>query len=77
MTHLPSSVIVSRGVPPEADILVDTISGDPGAHGPYPHRERGADAQMVLRRHPTMAAAAFAAVAAAGARAVSVHWRRS
>ncbi|MDP9374240.1 MAG: SDR family oxidoreductase, partial [Chloroflexota bacterium] len=40
------------------DILVDTLPGDPGAHGPYPDRERGPDLQMRLRTHPRMAAAA-------------------
>lgn len=61
----------------EGDILVATLPSDPGAHGPYRDSERGADAQMVLRRNPTATAAALAAVAAAGARAVTVHWRRS
>jgi hypothetical protein len=36
------------------DILWRTLPGDPGAHGPYPERERGPDLQMRLRTHPRM-----------------------
>lgn len=32
------------------DILFETLPGDPGAHGPYRDRERGADLSMRLRR---------------------------
>src|SRR5687768_16285984 len=34
------------------DILFHTIPGDPGAHGPYEDREKGADAAMWLSTHP-------------------------
>ena len=34
------------------DILFETLPGDPGAHGRYPERERGADLQMRLRMNP-------------------------
>ena len=34
------------------DILFETLPGDPGAHGPYRDRERGADLQMRLRMRP-------------------------
>ena len=33
------------------DILFSTLSGDPGAHGPYRDREQGPDLQMRLRPH--------------------------
>jgi hypothetical protein len=42
----------------EGDILWGTLPGDPGAHGPYRERERGADLQMRLRTHPRELAAA-------------------
>ncbi|MGE3273353.1 MAG: SDR family oxidoreductase [Chloroflexota bacterium] len=50
----------------QADILFDTLPGDPGAHGPYRDRERGPDLQMRLRRHPrgTLAGVIAATVAA-------------
>jgi short-subunit dehydrogenase len=35
------------------DILFAPLPGDPGAHGPYRHLERGADLQMWLRPHAT------------------------
>ena len=41
-----------------ADILFDTLPGDPGAHGPYRNREQGADLQMRLRMRPASAVAA-------------------
>jgi len=41
------------------DILFDTLPGDPGAHGPYRDRERGADLQMRLRMHPGAVASAL------------------
>jgi len=34
------------------DILFETLPDDPGAHGPYRDRERGADLQMRLRMRP-------------------------
>ena len=37
------------------DILFHTLPGDPGAHGPYRDRERGADLQMRLRMNPIAA----------------------
>lgn len=51
------------------DILFHTLPGDPGAHGPYRDRERGADLQMRLRMHPAATAAATLGLmfAAAGA----------
>jgi NADP-dependent 3-hydroxy acid dehydrogenase YdfG len=39
------------------DILFETLPGDPGAHGPYRERERGADLQMRLRPHARAIAA--------------------
>ena len=51
----------------EGDILFDTLTGDPGAHGPYTDRERGPDLQMKLRMYPMGAAAAALAVIAGGA----------
>ena len=47
----------------EDDILFDTVEGDPGAHGPYRERERGADLQMRLRMRPAASAFALAGVA--------------
>jgi NADP-dependent 3-hydroxy acid dehydrogenase YdfG len=35
-----------------ADILFDTLPGDPGAHGAYRERERGPDLQLRLRKSP-------------------------
>jgi hypothetical protein len=51
----------------KADILFDTLPGDPGAHGPYLDRERGADLQMRVRMHlvPAVLGAAGALAAAA------------
>jgi NADP-dependent 3-hydroxy acid dehydrogenase YdfG len=34
------------------DILFETVPGDPGAHGRYRDRERGADLQMRVRTNP-------------------------
>jgi NADP-dependent 3-hydroxy acid dehydrogenase YdfG len=48
------------------DILFDTLPGDPGAHGPYTARERGADLQMRLRQSVLARPLALAAAAAAG-----------
>ena len=45
------------------DILFDTVPGDPGAHGPYCKRERGADLQMRVRMHPAASVCALAGVA--------------
>jgi NADP-dependent 3-hydroxy acid dehydrogenase YdfG len=54
------------------DILFHTLPGDPGAHGPYRGRERGADPQMWLRRHPrAVAATALAAAVALGIAALA------
>jgi len=49
------------------DILFDTLPGDPGAHGPYRERERGADLQMQLRMRPAATLASAAAMLIAGA----------
>jgi NAD(P)-dependent dehydrogenase (short-subunit alcohol dehydrogenase family) len=49
------------------DILFDTLAGDPGAHGPYRHRERGPDLQMQLRLQPMATAAAAVALLIGGA----------
>jgi hypothetical protein len=46
------------------DILWHTLPGDPGAHGPYPERERGPDLQMRLRTHPRMTTLVGVGVAA-------------
>lgn len=55
------------------DILFDTIGGDPGAHGPYRDRERGADLQMRLHLTPgRLAGAAGVLLAAAAAAALLV-----
>ncbi len=57
------------------DILFDTVAGDPGAHGPYRDRERGADLQM--RLHLTSARLARAAgVLLASAAAAALLARR-
>lgn len=48
------------------DILFGTLPGDPGAHGPYRDRERGADVQMQLRMHPVAAFASAVLAVAAG-----------
>ena len=45
------------------DILFETLPGDPGAHGAYSARERGADLQMRLRMRPVAAAVSAAAAA--------------
>ena len=47
------------------DILFHTLPGDPGAHGRYRERERGADLQMKLRMNPlsTLLAAAGLGIA--------------
>jgi NAD(P)-dependent dehydrogenase (short-subunit alcohol dehydrogenase family) len=37
------------------DILFETLSGDPGAHGPYRDRERGPDLAMKLLAHRRVA----------------------
>lgn len=55
------------------DILFDTLPGDPGAHGTYRDRERGADLQMRLRMQPV---AALAALAGAGLAAAALLWSR-
>jgi len=47
-----------------ADILFETLPGDPGAHGPYRDRERGPDLQMRLRTHPRAVTAITATLAA-------------
>lgn len=39
------------------DILFETLPGDPGAHGRYVDRERGADLQLRLRMRPRIALA--------------------
>ena len=44
------------------DILFEPLPGDPGAHGPYRERERGADLQMRLRPHTTTIVAALGLV---------------
>jgi hypothetical protein len=41
------------------DILFAPLPGDPGAHGPYRDRERGADLQMRLRPNAAAIAAAM------------------
>jgi NADP-dependent 3-hydroxy acid dehydrogenase YdfG len=46
-----------------ADILFQTLPGDPGAHGPYRDRERGPDLQMRLRVHPRATATGLCLVA--------------
>lgn len=57
----------------EGDILWDTLPGDPGAHGPYRDRERGADLQMRLRTHPRGLAAAAVLSGLIGLAAVSAR----
>lgn len=59
---------VARPNVQEADLLFETLPGDPGAHGPYTDREVGPDWQLRLRRHPriAMTGALVAAVAAVG-----------
>ncbi len=52
------------------DILFETLPGDPGAHGPYRDRERGADVQMRLRTHPRAVGLASAGLALLAALAV-------
>jgi NADP-dependent 3-hydroxy acid dehydrogenase YdfG len=52
------------------DILFETLPGDPGAHGPYVERERGADLQLILRMHPTAALASLTAGTAVAALAM-------
>ena len=47
------------------DILFAPLPGDPGAHGPYRERERGADLQMRLRPHAKAIAAAMGLVSLA------------
>lgn len=47
------------------DILFTPLPGDPGAHGPYRDRERGAGLQMRLRMHPRAVATISAAIASA------------
>lgn len=49
------------------DILFHTLPGDPGAHGPYRERERGADLQMRLRMHPFVVGSMALVAALAGA----------
>jgi short-subunit dehydrogenase len=56
------------------DILFAPLPGDPGAHGPYRQRERGADLQMRLRPHATAIAAA---IGLAGLAAYGLSTRRS
>jgi NADP-dependent 3-hydroxy acid dehydrogenase YdfG len=56
------------------DILFAPLPGDPGAHGPYRERERGADLQMRLRPHATAIAAAMGLV---GLAAYGLTARRS
>lgn len=51
----------------QGDILFDTLPGDPGAHGPYRDRERGADLMMRWRIDGSRVAAAAVLTAAAGA----------
>ena len=49
----------------QQDILFETIPGDPGAHGPYREKQRGADIQMRLRMMSAgVAVASLAALAA-------------
>ena len=48
------------------DILFATLPGDPGMHGPYRDRERGADLQMWLRTHRRGALASAASAAILG-----------
>jgi NADP-dependent 3-hydroxy acid dehydrogenase YdfG len=56
------------------DILFAPLPGDPGAHGPYRERERGADLQMRLRPHAKAIAAAMGLV---GLAAYGLSARRS
>jgi NADP-dependent 3-hydroxy acid dehydrogenase YdfG len=44
----------------QGDILFDTLPGDPGAHGRYVDRERGADLQLRLRMRPALGVAGVA-----------------
>jgi NADP-dependent 3-hydroxy acid dehydrogenase YdfG len=60
----------------KGDILFETLPGDPGAHGPYPEKERGPDIQMRLRTHPRGVAAGLVA-ALTGIIASLVLLRRS
>jgi hypothetical protein len=46
----------------EDDILFHTVPGDPGAHGPYRDRERGADAAIWLSTHPKVVLGAVGAI---------------
>lgn len=46
------------------DILIETLPGDPGAHGPYQDREQGQDAVMWLSTHPEVVLASVGTVAA-------------
>ncbi|MBW3633521.1 MAG: SDR family oxidoreductase [Chloroflexi bacterium] len=57
----------------EGDILWETLPGDPGAHGPYRDRERGADLQMRLRTHPRGLAAAVVLSGLMGLAAVGTY----
>ena len=56
------------------DMLFEPLPGDPGAHGPYRERERGADLQMRLRPHARAIAATMGLV---GLAAYGLTARRS
>ena len=62
---------VPEGNDQTADILFETLPGDPGAHGPYVDREVRADWQMRVRTHPRITIAAAIAVAVASAAAAA------
>lgn len=59
-----------------ADILLETLPGDPGAHGPYVDREVGADWQMRVQMHPRAARAALVTAALAAGLALVTRLRR-
>jgi len=56
------------------DILDESLPGDPGAHGPYRHKERGPDLLMRVAARGRLAASIVGTVAAVAAGAIL--WRR-
>ncbi len=70
------SQMVDKPNEQEGDILFGTLPGDPGAHGPYRDRERGADLHMRLRTHPRAVTAAVALSGLAGLATIGARIRR-